>query len=325
MPGPSNIDPSMISKSDQEKFGIGGEPITNDVIGVEAEEATELELTPEIEAMIMAKVQDIDEPNTAYHFIAEGRRGTMSQDEKLSSVLINGIMPTLTNDENQHPKSAKEARLLYLKALKEYKNKASEFIDGFGGVGSVYFNYVREDHWGESLDDTQISQDPWCRGPLAYGIVFDWSSLKYERYSTAEYRKLKYSGMSTYMDAHGTSPLRPHGFTHLIEGSETVLRIPPSKFRGICINLKGLDPEKHESVDEPYDQFVAKAQEVVKNMTEIYKDKPNYILPIYDVHGNLLWPRQMSYEEVKAFVTERDKKKTKNQPNSQEVREESLT
>lgn len=33
-------------------------------------------------------------------------------------------------------------------------------------------------------------------------------------------------------------------------------------------------------------------------------------IPVYDERGNLLWPKQMSYEEVKIFVAERDAKNT---------------
>ncbi len=46
---------------------------------------------------------------------------------------------------------------------------------------------------------------------------------------------------------------------------------------------------------------------------EIYKYKEKLLLPIYDIKGNLLWPKQMSYEEVKKFVAEREAKKTQNE------------
>jgi hypothetical protein len=42
-------------------------------------------------------------------------------------------------------------------------------------------------------------------------------------------------------------------------------------------------------------------------MLDVFKDRANLLLPIYDLVGNLLWPKQMSYEEVKKFVAERDK------------------
>jgi hypothetical protein len=35
-------------------------------------------------------------------------------------------------------------------------------------------------------------------------------------------------------------------------------------------------------------------------------------IPVFDINGNMLWPKQMSYEEVKKFVEERNKEKEKN-------------
>ena len=46
-------------------------------------------------------------------------------------------------------------------------------------------------------------------------------------------------------------------------------------------------------------------------MLAIDEDDPELILPIYDSKGNLLWPKQMSHEEVKKFVTEREVNKKK--------------
>jgi len=38
-------------------------------------------------------------------------------------------------------------------------------------------------------------------------------------------------------------------------------------------------------------------------------EKSSCLLPVYDENGNLLWPRQISYEEVKQFVDARDVEK----------------
>ena len=45
-------------------------------------------------------------------------------------------------------------------------------------------------------------------------------------------------------------------------------------------------------------------------MGNAFKDDKEKLLPVYDAVGNLLWPKQMNYEEVKNFVEERDKKET---------------
>lgn len=47
---------------------------------------------------------------------------------------------------------------------------------------------------------------------------------------------------------------------------------------------------------------------VVDEADHYYQESKN-IVCIYDTDGNLLWPKRMSYEEVKKFVAERDAKK----------------
>lgn len=59
------------------------------------------------------------------------------------------------------------------------------------------------------------------------------------------------------------------------------------------------------------DKRVEFAEGIASKMIEIDKDKPQNLLPIYDSDGNLLWPKQMSYAEVKKFVEEMDRKKEK--------------
>ncbi len=44
-------------------------------------------------------------------------------------------------------------------------------------------------------------------------------------------------------------------------------------------------------------------------MQSNFKDKHNLYVPVYDNDGNLYWPKQMIYEEVKKFIEERDKEK----------------
>lgn len=49
-------------------------------------------------------------------------------------------------------------------------------------------------------------------------------------------------------------------------------------------------------------------EESVKIMRDAYLGDIENMLPIYDTYGNLLWPKEMNYEEVKKFVEERSKK-----------------
>lgn len=71
---------------------------------------------------------------------------------------------------------------------------------------------------------------------------------------------------------------------------------------------------KNYDVDED-DRSVLfnKAKEIAQILCKIDNNHPQRLIPIYDIDGNLWWPRQMTYEEVKQFVAEREKKKENEQ------------
>jgi len=67
-----------------------------------------------------------------------------------------------------------------------------------------------------------------------------------------------------------------------------------------------------EKGDEPTEEMKKqRAGEIARAMVDLDGGKTDLIVPIYDTDGNLWWPKQMSYEEVKKFVAERDAKKEK--------------
>lgn len=71
-------------------------------------------------------------------------------------------------------------------------------------------------------------------------------------------------------------------------------RVAPRFIKGII--YKGNNPE----------DFVKNIENIYR---DVYVDKLSQAIPVYDIDGNLLWPKQMNYEEVKKFVKERDKEK----------------
>ncbi|OGZ63195.1 MAG: hypothetical protein A3C58_00030 [Candidatus Staskawiczbacteria bacterium RIFCSPHIGHO2_02_FULL_34_10] len=68
-------------------------------------------------------------------------------------------------------------------------------------------------------------------------------------------------------------------------------RIQPKRFRGVVVNIYKDDPK----------QII---ENIIKSMSSLKR-----LLPVYSTRGELLWPKQMSYGEVKKFVEERDKDK----------------
>ncbi|MDO8581908.1 MAG: hypothetical protein Q7S16_03460 [bacterium] len=100
-------------------------------------------------------------------------------------------------------------------------------------------------------------------------------------------------------DTGRIDPTLTHGFL-------LAPRIAPQLFRGVVV-----DVFNYEKGD---DLLLSRVQGVVQSMRTAFKDKQELMLPIYHVNGNLLWPQQMSYEDVKKFVSERAKKDGDKQP-----------
>ena len=52
-------------------------------------------------------------------------------------------------------------------------------------------------------------------------------------------------------------------------------------------------------------------QKIITIQKQIYD--PESLFPIYNQDGDLLWPKEMSYEKVKEFIEEGDKEKEKSE------------
>jgi len=121
-------------------------------------------------------------------------------------------------------------------------------------------------------------------------------------------------------------------------------RVAPRQFRGIVFSPGYADPERIQNdlirVEKLYKEgkingefqreqeleaatrrvmeatsdpkkVEKQAQKIVRQQLSANKDKKERLLPVYDVNGNLHWPKQMSYEEVKQYVKGRDSKTDK--------------
>lgn len=76
--------------------------------------------------------------------------------------------------------------------------------------------------------------------------------------------------------------------------------------------------EHRNFFQEPVDEEIKKLKDEIRKNLELKLEKriesiievgKKSGLPVYDTAGNMLWPRKIGYEEVKAFVAERDAKK----------------
>jgi len=93
--------------------------------------------------------------------------------------------------------------------------------------------------------------------------------------------------------------------------NKEVEEVLDAKYYRISDQKRRNDPKEkkwereHQVEDKNYTPYV---QQTVSMMLEADKDRPDRLLPIYNIHGDLLWPNQMSHEGIKKFVEERDKK-----------------
>lgn len=99
-------------------------------------------------------------------------------------------------------------------------------------------------------------------------------------------------------------------------GFITSPRVPPRRFRGFV-----LSPIKEKFTSSVIDfkesrfefysdaELSALATRLAESARSLYEKGEGVLLPIYSTKGNLLWPKKMSYEEVKKFVAEREEKR----------------
>ena len=68
---------------------------------------------------------------------------------------------------------------------------------------------------------------------------------------------------------------------------------------------------KYHFVEETDPQALSKrAQDIARQMMEANKDKPGNLIPVYDLHGNLWWPRQMDYKDIQKKDEGKNKRKS---------------
>jgi len=101
--------------------------------------------------------------------------------------------------------------------------------------------------------------------------------------------------------ANGTSnpnPIEPSGYAAYV----APFRISPKLFRGISFNSSGSCLTEKDM-----------ANKLSEIMLRVYKNDPKLILPVYDIHGGLIWPVHLIPVYAKMFAFENDIRKSKNQ------------
>ncbi|MCX6812551.1 MAG: hypothetical protein NTW79_02940 [Candidatus Berkelbacteria bacterium] len=265
------------------------------------ENKTELILTPEVEQMIMDKVTDINCNGTAFSSV--NRHSSENASEYLCDLFKYGFLGKDTTGRSVDT----ETRIKELR--EDIKQRKSEH-------SSVWFNIVgrmRDVRGKHQIADASM-------GLGKFNIILNISD--FEEMSQVTLDDInpavdsKPSPSNTFRPAYGSVGTMnvPYYFSILkqktgkdedkslehnkykvfsAQGFQTPYRMSPRRFLGAVVN-------------NPNDETI---NEVVITMAEADNERPERLLPVYNLSGDLLWPRQMTNKELKKFVSERDKNK----------------
>lgn len=284
----------------------------------------EIELSPEVIEKIMEKVEDINEPDTAFHVLNAERP---DKEEILIDVLRDGILGQTheRRDEAERAYNQKKPRPhtqrgAYVEDVKSGKMPRVSF-DIVGRMSNGPY-YISEAHYMESV-----------LGATNIAIIFDLTKFSDGIGTQEEYEQeletLKAKGstrpeldyldsklkMGTFWPGHGGNPSPPRenddlwssddpkeartlstakDYGHVLMG-----RVSPRHFKGIV--LKVHTPERrlgYLGVERDPNIIQEEVKKIVDKQRKVYRLNPDKILPIYDIYGNLLWPKQMSREDI---------------------------
>lgn len=283
----------------------------------EINESIEKELSQETIEEIMDKVQDINRPETGLHVFSKAFDNTTAEEilRVLSSILKKGLLGKLNSSLED---------IGWADAVRKRQ----------GAV--VFFNIVGRDlkriedsHWfGSSGAD-----------PLPMGIIFETSDFSEETehrnyaidYNLGQRESLQYKPNTfgtnfpdKFETYHGNSSRVPPDD----QGYALTFRVAPRYFRGLVIRpmTEMTEEEFNDFCERKYPNFPnkqilrerfryqesdnketrkKKATDLATLMRKICGDKVDLLLPIYDTHGNLLWPKQITYDELKKIIRKR--------------------
>jgi hypothetical protein len=315
---PNPIEMGHIYYDQDEKSG-GGLPTdtieidqNQEEIEASVEEVNEFQLTPELEASIMDKVQDIFDDNTAFSVAAKAkmkmRQGLIPSEQQkqyleqqniknerqLRSILENGLLggSGLRMADDRHLRSG-DLKQDWVSNTRNFRNS------------TVYFNVLGRMHKREHAPyrkSNKLMENPIELSEYFFGkgkvIAFLLDLSKFKEVEPHASRKFVSEKTKTY---HIDRVQNIDEKTSDEEGFALHFRVAPQFLKGMIVSRLKVYDDLSEQAQSLEIDWIADIQK------EIYKSNPELLMPIYDSGGNLLWPKQMAYEELKGFIEERDR------------------
>lgn len=280
--------------------------LVEEIMQVERALSFEQKLSPEQIEEIMAMVQDINQNGVAFSKISSGKFEQILQDGILGSYEIPLNFESTTINKSDWVKRTKEDRHsnVYFNITGRQQTNCEYQINSSNFVGCSYDNIV---------------------------ILFDINNFKEEapvnrlEVATTKNNSRKYRAVRPV--PHPSNPTPPSFAAGEYDpdscrGFALSNRVAPRYFKGIVAKFIPDDiwnkthqmerPSLYGSSDERLEfglqfQDTEYLYRLRPYLDAMLKNGKN-IVPIYDSHGNLFFPKKMSHDEVKKFVAERDSK-----------------
>jgi len=299
--------------------GIEGEPVMPSPL--EPPQVEQIKTPEELEAekVVMEKVQDINREGTAFHAAPYSRGDSGEKKERLlRSIFSAGLLGFCFSYDGA------------VRPYEEFRREDNKAKIWIGTARMTKRNILNFNIVGRSIRSiSEIEGTGWFGSIRSVGFIFDLSEFSedspvlaseidspkskfkfkfrtfravWRGYMVGEWRrrfgdkKPGHPDIKKYLQKHkAQSWITDEGFPipHPDDGFALTPRVKPRMLRGIVIG----------------DLILEETPDVINVMKQCYEKKKQMMLPMYDQKGNLLWPRKMTYQEVKQFVAERDKKK----------------
>ena len=284
-------------------------------------------LSPEVEAMVMKKVCNVNEKGNGITAIMGFRADSEENLKKLNDILEMGL---LGNAEHKI-KDANNRKAAWVKAARGGQAKIWMNIVGAGGdiqfVSDAFYFSCDGTELGFLLDLKSYKhkltaiKDESCGTSRSYRASPGGGLGMIERKAVAAgfnpegtWEELKAFLIANREKLEVTDETLKYFGQYYIADSENGFvaspRIAPRNFKGLVFRpTRGIIRGSYTGrVIKETDKTVAdkKLRQIVQQILSTYSQKPELIMPIYDIDGNLLWPNQMSYAEVLKLIEKRE-------------------
>lgn len=244
-------------------------------------------LTPEVKEKILDKIVDLSEMDTRIpkredEIAFSGVRGPDATDAGFEPIVENVLRWGLLGGNRKGlpgkewamaTRSSEQPPIVWF----HIKNHQRYDADWHKPIGNYFGGYPRFVFDHSFL--TEIEYD------FGGGGAYDGGARPPEEKFTKE-RAKQHLRKYAMPDGGESSPI-DHGF-------KTPYNIPAKYLKGII--LRGWPKKKSESA------LQTGLDKALQAMLRVYGKNPERMLPVYDSEGNLLWPTQLSKEEVKNIV-----------------------